>query len=207
MSAIKLYRHPLSGHAHRVELLLSMLNINAEIIDVDLLAGEHKSPEFLKKNPNGVVPVLEDNGTYFYESTAILVYLASKYDPARRWYPIGPEVQAEIQQILAMASGPLAAGPGAARLITLFGADLDPETTIAAAHGVLSTLEQRLQNKEWLAGHHATIADLAAYAYIAHAPEGNVTLEAYPLLRSWLARVEALPGFIPMQKSAVGLAA
>lgn len=56
MSAIKLYRHPLSGHAHRVELLLSLLGLDTELIDVDLLKGEHKQPEFLKKNRVGQVP-------------------------------------------------------------------------------------------------------------------------------------------------------
>ncbi len=77
--AIKLYRHPLSGHAHRVELMLSLLGLPTELIFVDLMKGEHKTPEFLAINSFGQVPVIDDNGTVLADSNAILVYLAAKY--------------------------------------------------------------------------------------------------------------------------------
>lgn len=83
MSNIKLYRHALSGHAHRVEAFLSILGIQADIIDVDLANGAHKQPEFLKKNAFGQVPVLDDGTHTLADSNAILVYLATKYDPDR----------------------------------------------------------------------------------------------------------------------------
>ncbi|MBL1415666.1 MAG: glutathione S-transferase N-terminal domain-containing protein, partial [Moritella sp.] len=80
MSAIKLYRHPLSGHSHRVEVFLSLLGLDSDIIDVDLMKGAHKQPDFLQKNSFGQVPVIEDGDITLSDSNAILVYLASKYD-------------------------------------------------------------------------------------------------------------------------------
>ena len=207
MSTIKLYRHPLSGHSHRVELMLSLLGIKADIIDIDLMKGEHKQPEFLSKNRFGQVPLLLDSGRFVADSNAILVYLATKYDPSGLWFPSKPEEATLVQQMLSLAAGPIASGPAAARLITLFGAGYDPESTIGSAHAILEMFDSVLQDREWLACDHVTIADIANYAYIAHAPEGNVALDGYANIVRWLARVEALPDFVPMQKSAVGLAA
>ena len=207
MSTIKLYRYPLSGHSHRVELFLSILGLEAEIIDVDLVNGEHKQEAFLKKNIFGQVPVLEDGPVTIADSNAILVYLASKYDAKRNWLPLGNEESAEVQRFLSIAAGEIAHGPASARLVTVFGAELDHETLIKNSQALLETLEAHLQDRSWLAGEHATIADIADYTYIAHAPEGNVSLNGYPAVRTWLSRVEALPGFIPMQSTAVGLAA
>ena len=207
MSTIKLYRYPLSGHSHRVENFLSILGLDAEIITVDLVNGDHKTADFLAKNIFGAVPVLEDGPVTIADSTAILVYLASKYDPKRQWLPLGNEESANVQQFLSIASGEIAFGPAAARLVTVFGADMDHEKVIKNSHELLNTLEIHLQNRQWLADDHATIADIADYTYIAHAPEGNVSLKDYPNIRAWLARVEALPGFIPMQATEVGLAA
>ncbi len=207
MSNIKLYRHPLSGHSHRVELLLSLMGINADIIDVDLMQGAHKTPEFLRKNPAGQVPVLEDDGTILSDSNAILVYLASKYDDSHSWLPSGSVEAAEVQKCLTAAAGPVAFGPAAARLVNVFGAGLDHEKAKETAHGLLHSLNDHLATRSWMVGFKPTIADVANYAYIAHAPEGDVSLDNYPNVRSWLQRIEQLPGFIPMQATAVGLAA
>jgi len=207
MSSLKLYRHPLSGHAHRAELFLSLLGLDAEIIDVDLMTGEHKQEAFLKKNIFGQVPVLEDDETTIADSNAILVYLASQYDQEHTWLPIEPAIAAEVQRFLSVAAGPVAQGPATARLINLFGAKLDHVKAIETAHNVLSTLDEHLQGRNWLAADHPTIADISNYSYIAHAPEGDVSLQHYPNIRTWLQRIEALPGFIPMQASVVGLAA
>ena len=207
MSKINLYRHPLSGHSHRVELMLSLLNIDANIIDIDLMNGEQKSPEFLHKNPAGQVPVLGDGDEIYTDSNAILVYLANKYDAGQTWMPVQAEDAAAVQRFLSAAAGAIATGPAAARLVTLFGADLDHAHAVEAAHTFFSQLESHLSNREWLATDGPTIADIANYAYIAHAPEGNVDLSNYPSIKRWLARIERLPGFVPMKKSTVGLAA
>ena len=205
MSNINLYRHALSGHAHRAELMLSLLGLEANIIDIDLMSGAHKAPDFLQKNRFGQVPVLEDGDVTVADSNAILVYLATNYDLERRWLPTDAEEAAEVQRFLSVAAGPVASGPAAARLVNVFAAGLDHQRAIDTAYTLFGVLEQHLSEREWLATDHATIADVANYAYIAHAPEGDVDLENYPNIRSWLARIETLPGFIAMQSTPVGL--
>lgn len=201
MSQLKLYRHPLSGHAHRAELFLSLLGLESELIDVDLLAGEQKQQAFLKKNIFGQVPVLEDGETTIADSNAILVYLASQYDSKHIWLPLEPAKAAEVQRFLSISSGPIVQGPAIARLINVFGAKLDHAKAIETAHAILNKLDNHLQNRQWLAADHATIADISNYPYIAHAPEGDVSLNDYSNIRDWLQRVESLPGFISMQAS------
>jgi len=207
MSAIKLHRHPLSGHSHRVEVFLSLLGLKADIIDVDLMSGAHKQPEFLAKNSFGQVPVLEDGEYTLSDSNAILVYLANKYDIDRQWLPENLNEQAKVQKFLSLAAGKLAFGPALARLGTVFGANIDTDNVIAASHGLLAQIDMHLDNKEWLITELPTIADVANYTYIAHAPEGNVSLEEYKNVKAWLKRFEALIGFVPMQTTAVGLSA
>ncbi|TQV82294.1 glutathione S-transferase family protein [Denitrobaculum tricleocarpae] len=204
--AIKLYRHPLSGHCHRVELLLAILGLPYETVDLDMANGAHKAPDFLALNPLGQVPVIDDGGTIVADSNAILIYLAAKYDNGT-WYPKDPEGLAEVQRWLSVAAGQIAFGPAAARLITVFGAPLNAEETIARAAGILGIIDGILVNRPYLAGESPSLADISGYSYIAHAPEGNVTLEPYPNLRAWLTRIEALPGFVPMTATKAGLAA
>lgn len=117
---IRLYRHALSGHAHRVQLMLSLLDLPITLVDVDLLNGEQKTPDFLKRNRFGQVPVIEDGEVTLADSNAILIYLASRYDAARRWYPSEPVAAARVQQWLSVAAGQLAFGPAAARVTHLF---------------------------------------------------------------------------------------
>lgn len=205
MSAIKLYRHPLSGHSHRVEVLLSLLGRDAEIIDVDLKAGAHKLPEFLAKNSFGQVPALDDGDVTISDSNAILVYLATKYDGARTWYPADLADQAEVQRFLSVAAGKIAFGPASARLVNVFGAGLDHQAAIATSHAILATLDAHLDGRDWLATSLPTIADAANYAYIAHAPEGDVSLDEYPNVRRWIKRFEDLPGFVAFGSTPVGL--
>ncbi len=204
---LKLYRHALSGHSHRVHLALSLLGLPYELVDVDLMQGAHKAPAFLQMNPFGQVPVLDDGGVIVHDSNAILVYLARQYDTAGRWLPQDARGQAAVQAWLSVAAGQIAYGPASARLITVFGAKLDAPSVIARAHQLLQVMDGVLGQRDFLAGDAATLADVAGYSYIAAAPEGNVDLSAYSNVRAWLARIEALPSFVPFQKTAVGLAA
>ncbi|MGE8322476.1 MAG: glutathione S-transferase family protein [Pseudomonas sp.] len=201
---IKLYNFPKSGHAHRIELMLSLLKLPTELVFVDLAKGAHKQPDFLALNPFGQVPVIDDNGTVIADSNAILVYLAKKYDNGT-WLPEEPAAAARVQRWLSVAAGPLAFGPAAARLVTVFGAAFHTDEVIARAHTLLKVIDAELANTPFLAGSTPTIADIANYSYIAHAPEGNVSLEPYANVRSWLARIEALPGFVPMPRTVIGL--
>ncbi|MBV6633907.1 MAG: glutathione S-transferase [Alphaproteobacteria bacterium] len=204
-NAIRIHRHALSGHSHRVQLFAALTGIAYETVDVDLAVGEHKAEPFLSLNPVGQVPVIEDGSTVIADSNAILVYLAQSYAPD--WLPQDPISQAEVQKFLSLAAGDIAYGPAAARLITVFGADLDAARSKAIAAQAFARLEAHLDSREWLVGERPSIADVAIYSYTAHAPEGNVPLEPYPNLRALLGRIEALPGFVPMAPTAIGLAA
>ncbi|NRB42108.1 MAG: glutathione S-transferase, partial [Pseudomonadales bacterium] len=177
MSNITLYRHALSGHSHRVETFLSILGLEADIIDVDLAAGAHKSPEFLAKNSFGQVPVLEDANHTLSDSNAILVYLAKQYDHSNQWLPNNAAEAAAVQRYLSLAASKVANGPAAARLANVFGGGREHEAEITASHALLSVIEDQLQGQTWLVGDKATLADVANYTYIAHAPEGDVSLQ------------------------------
>ncbi|WP_434626854.1 glutathione S-transferase [Pseudomonas sp. Z1-29] len=204
MNPIKLYHFPLSGHAHRVQLMLSLLELPVEVNFVDLAKGAHKQADFLAINPFGQVPVIDDSGVVLADSNAILVYLANKYGDGR-WLPTDPVGAARVQRWLSVAAGPLHAGPATARLITVFGASHNAEDVIARSHNLLKVIDQELSNSAYLVGDTPTIADIAGYSYIAHAPEGNVSLQDYAHVRAWLARIEALPGFVGMPRTVVGL--
>ncbi|AXA66939.1 glutathione S-transferase family protein [Pseudomonas oryzihabitans] len=203
---MKLYHTPLSGHAHRAVLFAALLGIEVELIDIDIPGGANRTAEFLALNPFGQVPVLEDGATVVADSNAILVYLAKKTGRTD-WLPEDPVGAAAVQRWLSVAAGELAYGPAAARLITVFGARLNPEEVIARAHVLLERLEAHLTTREWLAADHPTIADIALYSYLAGAPEGNVELAPYTAVRAFLQRVEALPGFVPFPETAAGLRA
>lgn len=203
---VKLYRHPLSGHSHRAQLLLSLIGVNADLIDVDLMKGAHKQAEFLKLNSFGQVPVLDDGGVVLADSNAILVYIAKKFGGGK-WLPEDAEGAARVQRWLSVAAGQIAFGPAAARLVTVFGAKYNAEDLIARSHALLGVMDGELQHGNFLTGSTPTIADVAAYSYIAHAPEGNVSLDAYSNVQAWLKRIENLPGFVAMQATKVGLAA
>ena len=202
---IRLHRMALSGHCHRIELFLSLLRLPYELVEVDVAAGAHKSPEFLRMNPFGQVPVIQDGDVTLADSNAILVYLQGRYAPGQ-WLPSDPRAAAQVQRWLSVAAGPLAFGAAAARVIQLFRRPDDPAAAIARANALLKVMDAELAARAFLVGDQPTIADIANYSYIAHAPEGNVSLEPYPHVRAWLQRIEALPGFVPMIKSAVGLA-
>ncbi|SHL68992.1 glutathione S-transferase family protein [Phytopseudomonas punonensis] len=203
---MKIHHVPLSGHAHRAVLFASLLGLKPELVEVDLAAGAHKQPEFLALNPFGQVPVLEDDGVVVADSNAILVYLAKKTGRTD-WLPEDPAGAAAVQRWLSVAAGELAYGPCAARLITVFGADFNAEEVISRAHVLLARLERHLSGRQWLAADHPTIADVALYSYLARAPEGNVDLSAYGQVRAFLARIEALPGFVAIPETPVGLTA
>jgi glutathione S-transferase len=200
-SSIKLHLHPLSGHCHRVELFLSILGVAYEPVHVDLLQGEQKTPRFLNLNSFGQVPVLEDGALALSDSNAILVYLALRYDREGRWYPREPAAAAEVQRWLSVAAGELVRGPGALRLHALLKAPVDKAIAERIAGDLLRALDQTLANRAFLGGDAPTIADLAMYAYTERAPEGGLSLEAYPAVRAWHARVEALKGFVPMRRA------
>lgn len=204
---MKLYHYALSGHAHRAALFLSLADIGHELIHVDLAAGAHREPWFLALNAFGEVPVLDDGGIVIADSLAILVYAARKVGPSH-WLPTDPVEEANVQRWLSVAAGKIAYGACAARLVTVFGAPFDAVEVIERAHATLRVMEQTLEAHRWIAGTAMpSIADIALYSYVERAPEGNVDLAGYPRVRGWLRQIEALPGFVPFQRTRAGLEA
>ncbi|MGF6758015.1 glutathione S-transferase family protein [Paraburkholderia sp. GAS42] len=203
---IRLHTSLLSGHGHRVKLFLTLLDLPFEVVELKIADGDNRRPEYLQLNPFGQVPTIEDGDTVLFDSNAILVYLAKRYGELS-WLPEDELGAAAVQRWLSLAAGQIAYGPCAARLVTVFGAPLHLETAQKIAIKLFDVLDSELADKPFAAGEHVTIADIAAHTYIAHAPEGGVSLAPYPNIRAWLRRVEALPRFIAMPTTKVGLLA
>ncbi|HUO54991.1 MAG TPA: glutathione S-transferase [Rhodoblastus sp.] len=204
---IVLYGFEKSGHSHRAELMLRLLNLPFIFRQVDLAGGEQRGEDFMKLNPFGTVPVIDDDGVVIADSCAILAYLAGRYDTQGRWLPRDAVGAAQVQRWLSVAQGPVFNGPCCARLVTVFGMDFDHARARAVTEGLFATLDGVLADKTFLVNERPTIADVALYTYIAHAPEGGVSLEPHRALVAWLKRVEALPGFAPMPATKAGLLA
>lgn len=195
---IKLYGHELSGNSYKAKLLLSLLGIEHEWIKVDLLKGEHKSPEFLSLNPFGQVPVLVDGDTIVSDAQAILVYLARRYG-GDQWLPVDAVPLSQVVRWLSTTAGEVRQGPESARLYYLFNAtNINIERATQKAEFILAQLNQHLSDREWLELERPTIADVAVFPYVALAPDGKISLEPYPHILAWIERVKKLPGFVGM---------
>src|ERR1700686_386201 len=201
LPAISLHGTALSGHTHRVENLLLMLGVPYRFVNAP--AEVRRSPAFRALNPFGQIPVLQDGELILADSNAILVYLAKRYGKGTPWLPEEPVAAARVQRWLSVAAGEVKYGPCTSRLITLWNAPGDLSRSHQIAAELLAFMEEHLTTREFLAATHATIADLACYSYVAHAPEGGIPLAGYPAVRAWIARVEALPRFKPMPRTKV----
>jgi glutathione S-transferase len=196
---IVLHGTELSGHAHRVVLLLRMLGLPYRFVAAP--PEVRRTPEFLKLNPLGQIPVLEDGPLVLADSNAIMVYLVRRYAPGSPLLPEEPAAAAQVQRWLSIAAGEVMHGCAIARAIKQFNAPMDHKQAVRIAERLLKFMEQHLAGRTYLAVEHPTLADLACYSYVAHVPEGGVSLEPYPSVRAWLARVEALPQFVPLPAS------
>ena len=195
-SAITLYGVHLSGHVHRVEMLLDLLQLPYNFVEAP--AEVRSSAEFLKLNPLGQIPVLTDGDLVLCDSNAIMVYLVKRYAPAGSWLPDDAVGAAQVQRWLSIAAGEVKFGPAAARVALQWGRAEDAVQAGRIADRLLGFMDAHLAGRQFLALEHPTLADLACYAYVAHAPEGGISLEPFAQVRAWLARVEALPRFKPM---------
>jgi len=200
-SEIVLHGTKLSGHAHRVELLLRMLGLpyRYELAP----AAVRSTREFHQLNPLRQIPVLQDGDLILADSNAILVYLAKRYAPGSSWLPEEPVAAARVQRWLSIAAGEVMHGPAVARMVTQWNlpGDLARAKQIAAV--LLRFMDAHLKGRSFLAAEHATIADLACYSYVAHAPEGGIPLGDYGSVLAWLRRVEALPHFVGIAPSPI----
>jgi glutathione S-transferase len=187
----------LSGHAHRARLFLHLLDLTYEFADSP--ADVRNSAAFRAMNPLGQIPVLQDGDVVLADSNAILVYLAKRYAPGSAWLPEDPVGAARVQRWLSQAAGEIMFGPAAARVSARFyDTGVPAPLSQALAARVLGLMEGELAARDWLAAATPTIADVACYSYVAHAPEGGIALDPYPRVRAWIGRVQALPGFVAM---------
>jgi glutathione S-transferase len=192
---ITLYGFKLSGHSHRAELMLRLLDLPYRFEEVDIFNGAQRSDAFGALNCFRTVPVIDDSGTVIADSVAILVYLASRYDRARRWLPADAVGQAKVQRWLSVAQNQIAHGPARARVIQRFKGPYDLAQAQALAGRLFAVLDAELAPRDFILGAEPTIADVALYSYTAVAPEGGIDLAPYPAINAWLRRVEALPRF------------
>lgn len=196
---ITVYGTEYSGHAHRVVLLLRMLELPFRFLHTPVEV--RRTTEFLSLNGLGQIPVLRDGEVLLADSNAILVYLVKLYAPGSAWLPEEPIAAARVQRWFAIAAGELAYGPALARRIVQWGSPGDRQQALEIGECLFRFMEAHLADTPYLAAKHPTLADLACYSYTAHAPEGGLSLRPYPVIRRWLSRVEALPRFEPMRSS------
>jgi len=194
---IKLYQFQLSGNSHKVRLMLSLLSLPFETYDVSGASREQKSPEFLALNPFGQVPVLVHDDVVIRDSQAILVYLGKTFGKGL-WWPESASEMAQVVAWLSTAANEVAHGPNLLRLHHRFGREINVSAAEAVTAQLMQTLEQQLSKSDWLVGSSATVADIAIYPYIALAPEAQIDLLQYPAISAWIARMQALPGYIGM---------
>ncbi|WP_277809708.1 glutathione S-transferase family protein [Chromohalobacter canadensis] len=194
---MKIYGDRKSGNCYKVQLVCDLLGINHEWVDVDILAGDTKSDEFLEKNPNGKIPMLElDEGETLSESNAIINYLAGGSD----FYPESGLAQARILQWQFFEQYSHEPFIAVARFINKY-LGLPEEkaeeyaSKQAGGHKALQVMNQQLERTPYIAGRNFTTADISLYAYTHVAHEGGFELEAYPAVQAWLDRVASLPNF------------
>lgn len=194
---MKLYDLELSGNCYKVRLFAGLAGIPLQIEPVDFLGGAHKRAPLIDLNPWGELPVLQDGEVVLRDSQAILVYLATRH-AGEGWLPRDAIGMAQVAQWLSTAANEIQNGPAAARLVDKFGYAIDKDDTLRRSARILPLIEAHLAKHAWLALERPTIADCAVFPYVALAPEGGVSLADYPHIRAWIARVKALPGFVPM---------
>jgi glutathione S-transferase len=194
---LKLYDFPPSGNCHKIRLLMSMLNLEHELISVDLRSGEQKNPKFLEINPWGQVPVLVDEDLVLRDSQAILVYLAKRYG-GDAWLPNDAASLGLVMQWLSTAVNDIRQGLGAARAYHRMGKPTDIEIATAHAYTVLKTIDQHLAQRQWLELDRPTVADIACFPYIALAVDGKISLADYPHVTAWIDRLKQIPGYIEL---------
>jgi glutathione S-transferase len=197
----RLYDYLPSGNGYKVRLVLRQLELDYEVVQLDIKQGATRTPEFLAKNPNGRIPLLEIPGHGFLsESHAIIAYLAegSALVPGDR---LG---RARMWQWLCFEQYNLEPNIGTARfwIASLGRSEIELGEKLAEkrrnGHAALAVLEQGLRGCEFLVGNRYSLADVGLYAYTHVAPEGGFPLDDYPAIRAWCRRVAAQPGHVPI---------
>jgi glutathione S-transferase len=203
---IRLYDYLSSGNGYKVRLLLTQLGVPFERVELDIVKGETRTPEYLARNPNGRIPLLElESGDLLPESNAILFYLADGT-------PFLSDDRLERATTLQwMFFEQYSHEPNiATSRFWLQHLELTPERHAALeqkrplGYAALDVMERHLSERDFFVGGRYSIADIALYAYTHVADEGGFDLSGYPGIRGWLERVRTQPGHIPITKEVGG---
>jgi glutathione S-transferase len=195
---MKLYDSAISGNSYKIRLLLAQLGIEHEIVPVDILKGESRTPEFLKLNPNGRAPVLEDDGFVLAESNAILSYLArdTVFLPSerRRW-----ALALQWMFFEQYSHEPYIA---TSRFLLQHRPDTPERASALAVRrdggwSALRVMEGHLAKNDFFVDSYS-IADIALFAYTHVSHEGGFPLDEFPQVRKWIERVKGQPRFVAM---------
>lgn len=198
---MKVYGDSRSGNCFKIRHLCAELGIEYDWQEVDILAGETRTPQFLSMNPNGRIPVIDlGGGRYLAESNAILAYLADgSLLPGRDRYE-----RAVVLQWMFFEQYSHEPNIATSRFIIRYlGNPPDRQAALAekraAGERALGVMQQRLAEADFMAGERFTLADIALFAYTHVAGEGGFDLGPYPAIRAWIDRVAGRPGFVPME--------
>src|SRR5678815_5450532 len=196
-----LYSMQRSGNSYKVRLALAQLGLPYSLVEVDILQGESRTPEFLAKNPNGQVPLLEAApGRYLAESNAILWHVAS----GTQLRPDNRIDRAEALQWMFFEQHSLEPNIGAAYFwlaLVKGGRELQQhalEDWMQEGYRALGVMEKHLANRQFFAANRYSIADIALYAYTHLAHQCDYDLAGFPAVRGWLDRVAAQPNHVAM---------
>lgn len=197
---MRLYQYHPSGNCYKIRLLLSQLQIPCERVEVDILKRESRTPEFLLKNPNGRIPVLEVEGRYLPESNAALYYLAR--DTA--FFPRDRFAQAQVLQWMFFEQ--YSHEPYIATLRFWVAYQKSAEQNAAEiqkrmplGYAALEVMEKHLGERTFFVENRYGIADIALFAYTHVADEGGFDLTRFPNVQGWIRRVQEQPHFISIQ--------
>lgn len=197
---MKIYGDELSGNCYKIQLLCALLEIKHEWIAIDILAGDTKSSEFLSKNPNGKIPLVElSDGRLLSESNAIVNFLAT----GSALLPTEPFALAKTQQWQFFEQYSHEPFVAVARFIAKYlglpeHRRAEFESKQAGGYKALTVMETQLSQTPFLIGDAPSTADITLFAYTHVAHEGGFDLATFPAIRHWLARIVALPGYRPM---------
>lgn len=196
---MRLYQYHPSGNCYKIRLLLSQLGLPYEKVEVDILKGESRTPEFLAINSNGRIPVLEVDGEYLPESNAALFYLAS----GTPFLPADRMGQAQVLRWMFFEQYSHEPFIATIRFWVAYqkSAEKNAEEIrrrMPLGYAALEVMEQHLRTRPFFVNDTYGIADIALYAYTHVAGEGGFELERFPALQAWFARVEQQPGYVSM---------
>lgn len=211
---MKLYFHPLSGNSRRVLLVAAHLGLSLEPVVIDLPKGEQQSPAHLARNPNGRIPVLEDDDFLLWESRPIMQYLCEKTPVGTELYPADVRARADVNRWLSWCAMHMAP----ANTILVFENFVKPLTGRATdsaevARGLAlfasaaKVLNDHLAGKTWISQGRVTLADYSLAAGFALAGPAKMPLSDYPQIQAWLARVQELPAWKQTQPPTPGVSA